>query len=99
MLEQVKRDYSLAWIANVSEIPQRDWNALAKPLTTPFLEWEWLNNIETSKSAIARTGWQPSHLTVWKDKKLVAAAPLYIKGHSYGEFVFDSQWANLAYRL
>ena len=101
MIKQVKQGYSLAWVTNIAEITQQDWDALAKPLTTPFLEWEWLNNIETSGSATARTGWQPCHLTVWRScsQKLVAAAPLYIKSHSYGEFVFDSQWANLAYRL
>ena len=64
MIKQVKQGYSLAWVANITEITQQDWDALAKPLTTPFLEWEWLNNIETSGSATARTGWQPCHLTV-----------------------------------
>lgn len=72
---------------------------LALPLKTPFLEWHWLNNLETSGSATARTGWLPNHLVVWRDQTLIAAAPLYIKGHSYGEFVFDHQWADLAYRL
>ncbi len=83
----------------MAEIPASAWDALAMPLATPFLEWEWLNNLETSGSAIARTGWLPNHLTVWRDRTLVAAAPLYLKGHSYGEFVFDHQWADLAYRL
>jgi len=63
------------------------------------LEWEWLHNIETSGSATANNGWQPVHLTVWRDRVLIGAAPLYIKGHSYGEFVFDHQWANLSHRL
>jgi hypothetical protein len=92
-------DYSLSWITQIGEIPKSAWDALAQPLETPFLEWEWLHNIETSGSATPRTGWQPCHLTVWKGKNLVAAAPLYIKGHSNGEFVFDHQWADLAYRL
>ncbi len=91
--------YSLAWITNIGEIPKSAWDALAQPLQTPFLEWEWLHNLETSGSVAARKGWQPCHLTVWKDKQLIAAAPLYIKGHSYGEFVFDQQWADLAYNL
>jgi uncharacterized protein len=99
MVEQIKPQYSLAWISKIAEIPQPDWDELAKPLHTPFLEWEWLNNIETSGSATARTGWQPCHLTVWRDNQLIGAAPLYIKGHSYGEFVFDHQWADLSYRL
>lgn len=83
----------------MGEIPQSAWDALAKPLKTPFLEWEWLNNLETSGSATAQTGWQPCHLTVWREQQLIAAAPLYIKGHSYGEFVFDHQWADLSHRL
>ena len=104
MIEQLKSQYSLAWITNIAEIPQADWDELAKPLATPFLEWEWLNNIEVSGSATARTGWQPCHLVVWGsspqgERRLIAAAPLYIKGHSYGEFVFDHQWADLSHRL
>ncbi len=69
------------------------------PLKTPFLEWEWLNTLETSGSVTAETGWLPTHLTVWKGQTLVGAAPLYVKGHSYGEFVFDNQWAELAQRM
>jgi uncharacterized protein len=99
MVEQLKPRYSVAWINKFSEIPQLAWDALALPLKTPFLEWEWLNNMEMSGSATARSGWLPNHLTVWRDRELIAAAPLYIKGHSYGEFVFDHQWADLADRL
>lgn len=99
MVEQIKPQYSIQWVQRFTDLPQDSWDAIAKPLKTPFLEWEWLNNIETSKSARARTGWQPCHLTVWRSRELIAAAPLYIKGHSYGEFVFDHQWADLAYRL
>jgi predicted N-acyltransferase len=98
-MEQLKPRYSIAWINRIAEIPQAVWNALAMPLKTPFLEWEWLNNMETSGSVTARTGWLPNHLTVWRDRSLIAMAPLYIKTHSYGEFVFDHQWADLAARL
>ncbi|BAQ63029.1 hypothetical protein GM3708_3435 [Geminocystis sp. NIES-3708] len=104
MIDQLfgkKKDspYTLRWHEKISEIPQSAWDAMALPLSTPFLEWEWLHNLETSGSVNFRTGWQPCHLTVWHEHNLVAAAPLYIKGHSYGEFVFDHQWADLAYRL
>ena len=99
MVEQIKPQYSLTWISQIAEIPQSAWDELAKPLATPFLEWEWLNNIETSGSVNARTGWQPCHLTVWRNRQLIGTAPLYIKGHSYGEFVFDHQWADLSHRL
>ena len=99
MFKQPKPSYSLSWMETMGEIPQSAWDALAKPLKTPFLEWEWLNNLETSGSATVQTGWQPCHLTVWREEQLIAGAPLYIKGHSYGEFVFDHQWADLSYRL
>ncbi len=99
MVEQIKPRYSVAWINNIAEVPQTEWDALALPLKTPFLEWEWLHCIEKSGSTTAQTGWLPNHLIVWRDRQLVAAAPLYLKGHSYGEFVFDHQWADLANRL
>ncbi len=95
----MKPQYSVQWISQIAQVPQPQWDALAQPLKTPFLEWDWLHNLEESGSATAQAGWQPCHLTVWRDRTLVAAAPLYLKGHSYGEFIFDHQWADLAYRL
>jgi hypothetical protein len=91
--------YSIQWANEIARIPKNEWDLLAEPLNTPFLEWEWLNNLETSGSATARTGWQPTHLTIYRDRRLIAAAPLYIKTHSYGEFVFDHQWADVSHRL
>jgi hypothetical protein len=99
MVEQLKPRYSVAWISKIAEVPQAEWDAIALPLKTPFLEWDWLNNMETSGSVGAKAGWLPTHLTIWRDRQLIAAAPLYLKGHSYGEFVFDHQWADLAQRL
>jgi predicted N-acyltransferase len=98
-VEQLKPRYSVAWINHIAEIPQTEWDALAVSLKTPFFEWEWLHNMESSGSASGKAGWLPCHLVVWRDRTLIAAAPLYIKGHSYGEFVFDHQWADLAARL
>ena len=99
MFKSFKSPYAVTWQQRMADIPQAAWDALAQPLKTPFLELEWLNNLEISGSATAKTGLQPCHLCVWKGQELVAAAPLYVKGHSYGEFVFDHQWANLAARL
>lgn len=99
MVEQLKTRYTLAWVNQIADIPQPEWDALALPLATPFLEWAWLHNLEASGSATPKTGWLPNHLTVWRDRTLIAAAALYVKGHSYGEFVFDHQWADLAHRL
>ena len=64
-MEQLKPRYSVVWTNKIAEVPQNAWNALAMPLKTPFLEWEWLNNLETSQSVTAKTGWLPNHLTLW----------------------------------
>lgn len=94
-----KSSYRISWLKSITEVDPLQWDLLAKPLRTPFLEWEWLRQMELSKSIAAETGWLPYHLTVWSDDRLVAAAPLYIKGHSAGEFVFDHAWADVAQRL
>ncbi len=94
-----KSNFTIAWSQSIADIDQGAWDELALPLATPFLEWDWLHQMEVSGSATAKTGWLPQHLTVWSGPNLVAAAPLYIKGHSAGEFVFDHAWADLASRL
>jgi uncharacterized protein len=99
MVNAVEPQYQVAWIDTFTDIPQSAWEALALPLKTPFLEWEWLANLETSGSATAQTGWLPQHLTLWREQTLIAAAPLYVKSHSYGEFVFDQEWADVAHRV
>jgi predicted N-acyltransferase len=91
--------YKVVWLKNLAEVERRQWDALAEPLSTPFLEWEWLHRMESSKSTAAATGWLPQHLTVWSHDQLVAAAPLYVKQHSAGEFVFDHIWAEVAAHL
>ncbi len=99
MTKQHPSSYSIVWVRQISEINRDTWDALAKPLSTPFLEWDWLRLMEISGSTTAKTGWLPHHLTVWSGRNLVAAAPMYIKGHSAGEFVFDHAWADVAGRM
>jgi uncharacterized protein len=99
MVEAIEPQYRIEWTHCLTDIPQSAWDALAFPLQTPFLEWNWLTNLETSGSATAQTGWLPNHLTLWRGQTLIAAAPLYIKSHSYGEFVFDQEWADVARRV
>jgi len=98
-VKSIQPSYNVAWINKIAEVPQAAWDALAMPLKTPFLEWEWLNNLESSGSAIPQAGWLPNHLTIWRDRQLIGAAPLYLKGHSYGEFIFDQQWADVSQRI
>jgi uncharacterized protein len=60
----------------------------------PFLGYAFLEAMEASGSATAHTGWQPQHLTLEDSRgRVLGAAPLYLKNHSYGEYVFDHGWA------
>ncbi len=93
MTKRPPSSYTISWIQQLSELDRDAWDALAKPLSTPFLEWDWLRLMEISGSASAKAGWLPHHLAVWSGENLVAVAPLYVKGHSAGEFVFDQVWA------
>jgi predicted N-acyltransferase len=99
MAKRQSSTYTISWVQNISEIDRQEWDALAKPLPTPFLEWDWLRLMELSGSATAKTGWLPHHLTIRRGSNLVAAAPMYVKGHSAGEFVFDHVWADVAGRM
>jgi predicted N-acyltransferase len=61
----------------------------------PFITHAFLNALETSGSATAKTGWTPLHVVVEDaDKKIHACAPCYAKSHSMGEYVFDYAWAD-----
>ncbi len=91
--------YSVRWIDDISRVDKTAWNRLALPAETPFLEWDWLRLLETTGCAAPDTGWTPTHLTLWHRDRLAAAAPLYIKTHSEGEFIFDIPWAEVAHRL
>lgn len=78
-----------------ASIPCAAWDALlaAQPHPTPFMRHAYLAALHDSGSATPRTGWAPRFFTLWQGDELVAACPLYLKGHSYGEYVFDWAWA------
>ncbi len=61
---------------------------------TPFMRHAYLAALHASGSAVTRSGWQPRFVTVQRGGELVAAAPAYLKTHSYGEYVFDWAWAD-----
>ena len=65
----------------------------------PFVEHSFLSLLEESGSVGRGSGWEPSHVTAWRGKKLVGALPLYLKTHSYGEYIFDWGWADAASRI
>lgn len=72
------------------------WNGLlaTQPSPTPFLRHEYLLAMQRSGSAVAATGWSAAFVTVEQDGRLLAACALYLKTHSYGEYVFDWAWAD-----
>ncbi|MGE4240358.1 GNAT family N-acetyltransferase [Ramlibacter sp.] len=75
-------------------VTANDWNALLPAEASPFMRHEYLAALHGSGSATPATGWTPRFLTLWRGDELHAACPLYLKGHSYGEYVFDWAWAN-----
>lgn len=92
------QQYAVGWTRTITDLPRTQWNALTRSLPNPFLDWEWLRAVEKS-SATPATGWSPVHLTVRSADTLVAAAPLYMKDHSEGEFIFDYVWVAVAQNL
>ncbi len=85
--------------ASGSKLTAPLWNTLlaAQSQATPFMRYEYLAALHHSGSAIARTGWSARCIALWKDEQcveLLAACMVYIKPHSYGEYVFDHSWAN-----
>ncbi len=79
-------------ITSMTQVDCVDWNRLAGD-AYPFLRHEFLLALEQSGSVSGPTGWEPSHLLVLDEEKLIAFMPLYLKQHSRGEYVFDHQWA------
>lgn len=79
-----------------SEIDATAWDGLlaAQAAPSPFMRHAYLDALDQSGSASPRSGWTPRFVTLWRGRQLAAACPLYIKAHSYGEYVFDWAWAN-----
>ncbi len=79
-------------VPRISELPAAEWDACAGD--QPFLSHGFLSALEESGSADADSGWQPQHLALsGQDGRLLGCVPLYLKNHSYGEYVFDWGWA------
>src|SRR3989304_4735989 len=76
----------------IAAIPACDWNRLAGD--DPFLRHEFLNALHETGCAGAATGWTPRFLILRENDALAGAMPLYLKSHSYGEYVFDWAWAD-----
>jgi len=90
-------------LPRIRDVPRADWNALLPARGAknyhPFTDWGFLNALEESGCVGAGTGWQAAH--IWLEDDLgqgVGCAPLYVKSHSMGEYVFDQGWADASER-
>lgn len=88
-------------LSSLSQVAAAEWDACACPEAAdggrpsdPFTTHRFLSALEDSGSVGPGTGWQPQYLTAYQDGRLIACAPLYAKGHSQGEYIFDHNWAH-----
>ena len=92
-------NYRTHIVSSLAEVGQSAWDALVarQERPNPFLSFAFLHALHESRSAAPETGWEPHYLCLSDGAQLAAALPLYLKHHSYGEYVFDWAWAD-AYR-
>ncbi|WP_299305341.1 GNAT family N-acetyltransferase [uncultured Litoreibacter sp.] len=87
-------------LGSLAELTPQEWDACACPEDTdgrpedPFTTYRFLQALETSGSVGQGTGWQPQYLIARAGGQVIATAPLYLKGHSQGEYIFDYNWAH-----
>ncbi len=79
-------------VGSIAEFDASEWNALSAGM--PLLSHAFLAALETSGSVGEGTGWNPAIMIIREQETLIGAIPLYIKSHSYGEYVFDWAWAD-----
>jgi predicted N-acyltransferase len=84
-------------VHDLRSVERARWDALVGA-ESPFLEWDWLAGLEEAGCVRPERGWAPHHLLVESGGRLLGACPLYLKGNSEGEFVFDHEWAYAAER-
>lgn len=83
-------------IDHIKDVSAETWDALANPPGqefNPFISHAFLKALEDSGSVCAEAGWRPAHALLEDGKTVIGAAPMYVKAHSYGEYVFDQAWA------
>ncbi|WP_370230422.1 GNAT family N-acetyltransferase [Salipiger bermudensis] len=88
-------------LTSLDQIAPGDWDACACPEAAdggrpsdPFTTHRFLHALEASGSVGRGTGWEPRYLSAELDGEIIAVAPLYAKGHSQGEYIFDHNWAH-----
>ncbi|MET3131489.1 putative N-acyltransferase [Oxalobacteraceae bacterium GrIS 1.11] len=89
-------NYRTGIVTSLAEIGESAWSALLQLQSdgNPFLSYAFLHALHESGCVAPATGWQVQYLALWQGDTLAAAMPLYVKSHSYGEYVFDWAWAD-----
>ena len=95
-MQTTTMNYRTAIVSTLAEIGEAAWSDLLalQAEANPFLSYAFLHAMHESGCASADSGWQPQFLVLWQGETLAAALPLYVKLHSYGEYVFDWAWAD-----
>ncbi len=83
---------------DISEIDAESWNKLILD-DFPFSTYGFLKCLEDSHCLGQERGWSPRYFCIYEDKDLIAATWGYVKDHSYGEYIFDWEWAEIHYRF
>ena len=88
----ISEDISVELLTSIDAISAAAWDALSD--ATPLLSHAFLSALEHSGSVGSQSGWSPRHLIVKQNSQVIGVMPLYLKSHSYGEYVFDWAWAD-----
>jgi len=89
---------SLQVLDSAAALPEAEWERLRRD-DYPFLRRDYLLGLEESDCTTAASGWAPAHLLLREGERPIALLPAYLKGHSYGEYVFDWAWADAWRRM
>ncbi|MBC7623037.1 MAG: N-acetyltransferase, partial [Aeromicrobium sp.] len=89
-------NFPIRVVDSLADVPPAEWDALAGD--NPTLKHAWLQSMIDAECTTAKTGWLPQFVLLEREvagkPTVVGAVPLYMKGHSYGEYVFDWAWAD-----
>ncbi|AYV54238.1 N-acetyltransferase [Leptospira kmetyi] len=80
------------FLDSISSISKEEWNRISDP-KSPFLEYDFLRSLENSRCIGSSTSWIQKYCVLWKEDRFSAVIPLFLKFDSYGEYIFDFQWA------
>ena len=91
IIESLPLPETLRILETLEDVAPDAWDALAAG--NPTVCHAFLDSLHRTGCASPRTGWSARYATLWEGARLAGAAPLYVKSHSYGEYVFDWGWA------